>query len=59
MKPILPVADQTSALAGLRPGISRDRASYGHENYDRLVTLKNKYDPANLFRMNQNILPTA
>jgi FAD/FMN-containing dehydrogenase len=28
-------------------------------NYDRLVALKNKYDPTNLFRMNQNIKPTG
>jgi FAD/FMN-containing dehydrogenase len=27
-------------------------------NYDRLVALKNQYDPTNLFRMNQNIKPT-
>jgi FAD/FMN-containing dehydrogenase len=26
-------------------------------NYDRLVTIKGKYDPANLFHMNQNIKP--
>jgi FAD/FMN-containing dehydrogenase len=28
-------------------------------NYDRLVALKNKYDPTNLFHMNQNIKPTV
>ena len=28
-------------------------------NYDRLVTLKNKYDPQNLFRLNANIQPTV
>ena len=28
-------------------------------NYQRLVGLKNKYDPTNLFRMNQNIKPTV
>jgi FAD/FMN-containing dehydrogenase len=37
---------------------TRIRAAYGH-GYDRLVALKNKYDPTNLFRMNQNIRPTV
>jgi hypothetical protein len=26
-------------------------------NYDRLLALKNKYDPTNLFRMNHHIRP--
>jgi len=34
------------------------RKAFG-ENYERLVALKNKYDPTNLFRLNQNIKPTA
>jgi len=36
----------------------RVREAYG-ENFDRLVELKNKYDPSNLFGVNQNIRPTV
>jgi FAD/FMN-containing dehydrogenase len=39
-------------------GQGRVRASY-RENYDRLVSIKNKYDPTNLFRINQNIKPSV
>lgn len=34
----------------------RIRAAYG-SNFDRLVEVKSKYDPINLFRSNQNIVP--
>lgn len=37
-------------------GEARVRSAYG-PNYERLVALKNKYDPTNLFRLNQNIPP--
>ena len=39
-------------------GEDRVAASYG-DNYQRLVDVKKKYDPTNLFRMNQNISPNG
>jgi FAD/FMN-containing dehydrogenase len=36
---------------------ARLRASYGDAKYERLVALKRRYDPTNLFRLNQNITP--
>jgi FAD/FMN-containing dehydrogenase len=36
----------------------RVESAYG-SSYARLVELKNRYDPGNLFRMNQNIPPSA
>jgi len=35
------------------------QAAFGAASYERLVTLKNTYDPTNLFRLNQNIKPTV
>jgi len=37
-------------------GDERVRAAYGH-HYERMVELKRKYDPENVFRSNQNIRP--
>ena len=36
----------------------RARAAYG-ANYERLARLKKRYDPTNLFRMNQNVPPAG
>jgi len=40
-------------------GAERVKAAYGAARYERLVALKNKYDPTNLFRLNQNIKPSV
>jgi FAD/FMN-containing dehydrogenase len=37
-------------------GPDRIRAAYGH-NHQQLAELKHKYDPANIFRLNQNVAP--
>ncbi len=42
--------------------ISEDTGKEGlayRENYDRLVEVKTTYDPANVFRLNQNVKPAA
>lgn len=43
-------------IAADEPG--RVHAAFG-SNYDRLLTVKNRYDPTNLFRLNHNITPAG
>jgi FAD/FMN-containing dehydrogenase len=40
-------------------GTDRVRASYPPATYQRLVEVKDRYDPDNLFRLNQNIQPST
>ena len=41
--------------AGQRPGAGGVRRA---DKYRRLVALKNQYDPENVFRLNQNVVPS-
>ncbi len=43
----------------MEEGEERIRQAYGAKKYDRLMALKGRYDPDNLFRLNQNIRPAA
>jgi FAD/FMN-containing dehydrogenase len=51
-----------AAVGRRRHGYARldvERASYPPATYARLVAVKDRYDPTNLFRLNQNIRPSV
>jgi FAD/FMN-containing dehydrogenase len=55
MAPYLPGPAYINSLED--EGIDRIRAAYGAAKYERLAALKRRYDPDNLFHLNQNIWP--
>jgi FAD/FMN-containing dehydrogenase len=54
-----PFATGGSYVNFMSVGDDRVREAYGGEKYEQLVALKDRYDPTNLFRLNQNIRPSA
>ena len=58
VQPFAAGAVYVNYLEAGQEGASRIRAAYG-TNYDRLVTVKDRYDPTNFFRLNQNIRPSV
>jgi len=57
MKPFLVDASYVNYIGD--EGIEGLKGSYGRAKYSRLSAIKTRYDPANLFRMNQNIPPVT
>jgi len=55
LRPFLVASSYSNYVADEGEAIACE--AYG-PNYDRLVALKNKYDPTNFFRMNHNIKPS-
>jgi hypothetical protein len=57
MRPFSPGSVYVNFI-GPDEGEDRVRAAYG-PNYDRLAQIKARYDPHNLFRINQNVKPAG
>ncbi len=53
-------ADETGrAYVNFLGDAGEAESAYGEETYRRLVALKDAYDPTNVFRLNQNVAPSA
>jgi FAD/FMN-containing dehydrogenase len=53
-------ADSSTGLGYVNfQGDASAESAYGEDTYNRLVTLKDEYDPTNVFHRNQNIRPSA
>lgn len=57
-KPNASVQAMYNSLADNDVSLERTRAAFTPENYRRLVALKDKYDPQNVFHFNNNIPPS-
>jgi hypothetical protein len=58
LKPVLTGELLINTIDAHHAGPRSTRAAYSEQNYRRLVALKDKYDPANVFRFNHNIPPS-
>jgi FAD/FMN-containing dehydrogenase len=59
LRPFADNAVYVNAIEDMKEeGEARIRAAFG-PSYDRLAALKNKYDPTNFFRLNNNIIPAV
>jgi len=58
LKPALTGEVLISGLDAAITGPHLVRAGYSEKNYRKLVALKDKYDPANVFRFNHSIVPS-
>jgi FAD/FMN-containing dehydrogenase len=56
MEPYSPSGLYVNFTGFSKEGEKSVRDAYG-SHYERLAALKNKYDPTNVFRLNQNIKP--
>jgi FAD/FMN-containing dehydrogenase len=61
LEALRPASTGETLINSLDPSLTSPqlvRAAYSADNYRRLVALKSKYDPANVFRFNHNIAPS-